>query len=66
MSLLFDVVKTAKGKSIEKVDSVTYNFRMTVCKSCPELLRTGNCAKCGCFVSDKTKYKAEQCPLKKW
>lgn len=30
------------------------------------LMKTGNCKMCGCFVSDKTKYADEQCPLGKW
>lgn len=30
------------------------------------LYKTGNCKMCGCFVSDKTKYADEKCPLGKW
>lgn len=30
------------------------------------LMKTGNCKLCGCFVSDKTKYADEKCPIGKW
>jgi|1_EtaG_2_1085319.scaffolds.fasta_scaffold307932_2 hypothetical protein len=66
MSLLIDVIKKAKGKSIEKVMPIVRQKRLEVCNKCDELLKTGNCKKCGCFVSDKTKYKGERCPLNKW
>lgn len=66
MSLLFDVIKTAKGKDITKVSGGTYNIRLARCKMCPKLLSTGNCTLCGCFVKDKAKYKDESCPINKW
>lgn len=66
MSLLFDVIKTTKGKSIAKVTPITHSVRYNICKNCDNYLITGNCKICGCFVKDKTKYKFEQCPQKKW
>lgn len=66
MSLLFDVIKKAKGKSIEKVNTNERLKRLTECKNCEHLLVTGNCKICGCFVTDKTKYKTEKCPINKW
>lgn len=66
MSLLFDIVKQVKGKSIEKTDIDTYKLRIATCKGCPELFPTGNCKICGCFVKDKAQYKEEKCPKNKW
>ena len=66
MSLLFDAVKTVKGKSIEKVTPITKNIRLDTCNACKRLMKTGNCSICGCFVRDKTNYKTEKCPINKW
>ena len=66
MSLLFDVIKTVKGKDIAKVSANEHNIRKRICQSCPQLMRTGNCKICGCFIIDKTKYAQEHCPIKKW
>lgn len=41
--------------------------RFEICKSCPELIKlTGNCKKCGCFMTAKTKIQGATCPLGKW
>jgi len=66
MSLLIDIVKNAKGKSIEKANIELKSKRLDVCKKCEHMLITGNCGICGCFVKDKVKYKDEKCPIKKW
>tara|TARA_R110000751_G_scaffold90890_3_gene178228 strand:- start:1313 stop:1513 length:201 start_codon:yes stop_codon:yes gene_type:complete len=66
MSLLFDVIKSAKGKSIEKATTNERLNRLNKCKNCTHLMKTGNCKLCGCFVADKTKYKLEKCPIDKW
>tara|TARA_Y100001972_G_C7613435_1_gene307585 strand:+ start:845 stop:1045 length:201 start_codon:yes stop_codon:yes gene_type:complete len=66
MSLLFDVIKTTKGKSIDKISDIGRKKRLKTCYDCDELLITKNCAKCGCFVHDKTKYLYESCPQNKW
>lgn len=66
MSILFDVIKTVKGKNIDKVTPITHTIRLDTCSQCKKLMRTGNCSICGCFVMDKAKYKEESCPLKKW
>lgn len=43
------------------------NARMSICKSCPELIKlTSQCKKCGCIMKLKTKILAAQCPLQKW
>jgi hypothetical protein len=54
------------NKNIQKVEVEIAQKRMDICKSCPELLPTGNCKKCGCFMSSKTKLPDASCPLHKW
>jgi len=66
MSLLIDLTKSVRGKSIDKVTVVLHNKRTSICNQCPNLLMTGNCKLCGCFVNDKAKYIDEKCPINKW
>jgi hypothetical protein len=66
MSLLIDLTKSVRGKSIEKVTVGLHKKRVAICNSCPEKMQTGNCSICGCFVNDKAKYTDEECPIKKW
>lgn len=41
--------------------------RYDICKSCPELINlTKQCKQCGCFMAQKTKLAAAECPLHKW
>lgn len=41
--------------------------RLSICKSCPELIKlTTQCKKCGCFMKLKTKLSEATCPLGKW
>jgi hypothetical protein len=41
--------------------------RMSICKSCPELIGiTNQCKKCGCLMHLKTKLELASCPLGKW
>jgi hypothetical protein len=41
--------------------------RMSVCSSCPELIKsTSQCKKCGCFMAAKTKLANAKCPLGHW
>lgn len=40
--------------------------RWNVCKECPELMLTGQCKQCGCFMKMKIKLKEATCPLQKW
>ncbi len=54
------------NKNIEKVGTEVAEKRMAICKACPELLPTGNCKKCGCFMSSKTKLPHASCPIGKW
>ena len=54
------------NKNIQKVETEVAEKRMAICKTCPELLITGMCKKCGCLMSSKTKIPQASCPLEKW
>jgi len=66
MSLLIDLVKNAQGKPTDKVDAQTKKMRINLCDGCEHLKWGLNCGECGCFVSDKTNYAGESCPIGKW
>ena len=41
--------------------------RLAICGKCPSLMRSSRrCSECGCFVSAKTQFEFEECPLGKW
>ncbi len=41
--------------------------RLEICEKCPSLIKSSRrCAECGCFVSAKTQFQFEECPLEKW
>lgn len=51
----------------EWADESVSNSRLSICQSCPELIKlTKQCKKCGCFMAVKTKLQAATCPLGKW
>jgi hypothetical protein len=51
----------------EYVDDKLAEKRLSICMSCPELLKlTKQCKKCGCFVHLKTKLAKAECPIGKW
>lgn len=51
----------------KRTDKDLSDYRMSICLSCPELIRISNqCKKCGCFMSFKTKIEASKCPIGKW
>jgi hypothetical protein len=54
------------NKNLGRVSEEVGATRMDICKACPELLPTGNCKECGCFMSAKTKLPNASCPLGKW
>jgi len=54
------------NKNIKKVETDVSKERMAICRNCPELLPTGNCKICKCFMSIKTKLPNASCPLGKW
>lgn len=66
MALVNGIYAKLTGNSPEEVHPALKNKRMAVCKACPELVFGTNCGICACFVNWKTKFKAEECPKKKW
>lgn len=55
------------NKNIEKVMVPEQEKRLSICKSCPELINlTTQCKKCGCLMNMKTKLPHAECPLGKW
>lgn len=54
------------NKNLGRVQTEVADERFSICKSCPELLPTGNCKECGCFMSAKVKLPNAFCPLHKW
>ena len=67
---LLDAVKDLIGNIFTDGVKVADNIakkRLAICNRCPHLLkRTGNCKKCGCFVSVKVLYADQRCSLGKW
>ena len=54
------------NKNLGRVQTVVAEERYAICKACPQLLPTGNCKECGCFMQAKTKLPNAECPLHKW
>ena len=55
------------NKKMGRVDAKTYDKRIEICRSCPELIKlTFQCKKCGCFMKEKSKLIDAGCPLNKW
>lgn len=52
-------------KKADRVDSKEYERRLSICKEC-ELLNSGTCGACGCYVELRALAKAGKCPYKKW
>jgi tRNA(Ile2) C34 agmatinyltransferase TiaS len=51
----------------ERVSEAAQNRRMEICKACPFFIKiTGQCSKCGCIMSQKTKLADAYCPVDKW
>jgi len=40
--------------------------RLAICGSCDQLRSNRTCAKCGCFVDAKARFRSQGCPLRKW
>lgn len=40
--------------------------RLAVCASCDQLRPNRTCARCGCFVDAKARFRSQDCPLRKW
>lgn len=51
----------------KRVDAITKEERMSICSSCPDLIKiTNQCKRCGCFMDFKTALEASKCPIGKW
>lgn len=48
-----------------KASEAVYEERLGVCKKC-DLLLTGMCRACGCYVELRASVKKNACPRKKW
>jgi hypothetical protein len=40
--------------------------RLAICGSCDQLRPNRTCARCGCFVDAKARFRSQDCPLRKW
>ena len=40
--------------------------RLNICESCEFMRQDRRCAKCGCFLDTKTKWRTSSCPIGKW
>jgi hypothetical protein len=51
----------------EYADEKLSKDRLSICYTCPQLIKTTKqCKKCGCFMHLKTKLAEATCPLGKW
>ena len=48
-----------------KADDLLYESRLGICKEC-EMLLTGMCRSCGCYVEMRAIVEKNGCPRKKW
>lgn len=48
-----------------KAEDGLYEERLAICKEC-EMLLTGMCRSCGCYVEMRAAVKNNYCPRKKW
>ena len=49
-----------------RVDKETQGYRMSVCKSCDDLIAINFCKHCGCYMPFKTELQNSECPVGKW
>ena len=54
------------NKNLGRVQTEVAEQRLSICKACEHLLPTGNCSKCGCFMSAKVKLPNASCPIGLW
>ena len=55
------IVQRQPNLSVQQVAA-----RLAVCASCDQLRSNRSCAKCGCFVDAKARFRSQVCPLRKW
>ena len=73
MSKILDGLKsltTITANAVKGVDQTVADEvkkqRLDLCNGCENLNMLRQCKKCLCFVDQKTKFKQEECPIKKW
>jgi len=50
-----------------RVPPEEYGRRLEICDSCDKLIPgTSRCSLCRCFMGQKAKFQAFQCPIGKW
>ena len=49
----------------ERADENVYRSRLSVCKEC-DMLISGMCRKCGCYVEVRAFTERSECPARKW
>lgn len=54
-----------KNAITERVSEEKYEARLRICKEC-DLLSSGTCEACGCYVELRALATAGKCPHKKW
>ena len=52
-------------KQADRVSESVYESRLAICKEC-DLLNSGTCNACGCYVELRALTKISKCPHKKW
>lgn len=63
----WDLLRSSNTPEGARVTEEVQKTRFDICKGCPEFIHlTGNCKRCGCFMSQKTKLAAASCPIGKW
>jgi hypothetical protein len=55
------------NKKIGRVDSLTAEQRLEICKGCDFFIKaTSQCKKCGCIMRSKVTLPNAECPIGKW
>jgi hypothetical protein len=66
----FEVVKNAIDVSSDvplMVSEEKQKERLDICKKCEFFLpRRSRCSQCGCYMIQKVRFGASQCPVNKW
>lgn len=64
---LFRSVVNHVANGLEKTPDNIKEIRLEICRGCNRYNKDlESCEECGCFVSIKTGWASEECPLKKW
>lgn len=55
------------NKNVDRVSLEIYEKRMSICQSCPELIKTTKqCKICLCIMPAKARLPHADCPIGKW